>query len=148
MDIKEFDMILDTLEQFTVVLKKETDLVRKRDLANHQEVIDQKALLMARLNDFDQKYGQADYASLSPSAEHEARYLKVKEVFGEAFKENGIALSAANRLYEIMIESINQAVYEAEAKPIGYSQDHGTFRSGKDVYNHVGSSAIKFSGQF
>ena len=115
MDIKEFDMLLDTLEQFTVVLKKETDLVRKRDLVNHQEVIDQKALLMARLNDFDQKYGQADYA---------------------------------NRLYEIMIESINQAVYEAEAKPIGYSQDHGTFRSGKDVYNHVGSSAIKFSGQF
>ena len=148
MDIKEFDMILDTLEQFTIVLKKETELVRSRKLAHHQDVIDEKALILARLNDFDQKYGVKDYASLSPSVEHERRYHDIRARFGEAFKENGVALAAANRLYEIMIDTINQAMYEADAKPIGYSLDHGQFKSGRDVYNHVGGAAMKFSEQF
>lgn len=148
MDIETFETIIDTFEALTEVLLKETYHVRQRDLAEHQDVIDEKARLVARINRYHHEYHRDDFEQLSPTTEHRERYDAVRADFAVAFKENGVALAAANRLYDIMLETISQAHYNAQARPIGYSNDNGRLKTGKEVYDHVGGSAVRFSAQF
>lgn len=147
-EVAEFESIIDTLECLTEVLKEETAHVRNRELANHQALIDRKAELISKIMHFQSIYSGEDFKGLNLDDSYRARYELMKDNFRNAFQENGMALAAANQIYEMRLKDITQAMYECEAHPIAYSHDHGVLKSGKEVYAEHSGFPLKFSEQF